>query len=163
MSCAVRSPKWGGADSGASGITFRSLKPGCGAHCSKWRNPFLCPRIANARAARRAGFRAILPDDIDRQLAALKRPIVDMAALAGPGGSVRRDMRPVYLRQLAAIDAVLKHPERYARRVRRTLNARAKRPAMRLMQVRHRPARSDLMRVSPNSDLGRQLWYYDTS
>ena len=76
---------------------------------------------------------------------------------------MRHDPRPAYRRRLAAIEAVLEAPELYARRVKRKLDERAKRPPVKHVTVTHRSALSDLLQVSRHSDLGRYVWYNDSS
>ena len=116
-------------------------------------------------APRRPGFRAILPDAYDLQLTARLRkpPVIDITQFAGNGGP-RGDVRVRYRKRLAALVAALEHPERYARRVRQVLQARAKRPPVKFLpRPKPRSALPDLLSVPRHSDLGRYLWAYDSS
>ena len=118
-----------------------------------------------ASSKRRLGFRAIEPDDYERQRLAEKaaKTRFDISQFSGGGPRSAHDPRPAYRRRLAAIEAVLDGPEVYARRVKRKLDERAKRPPVKHVTLTHRSALPDLLQVSPHSDLGRYVWYNDSS
>ena len=118
-----------------------------------------------ASSVRRLGFRAIEPDEYEKQRLAEKaaKTRFDISQFSGGGPRSAHDPRPSYRRRLAAIEAVLEAPERYARRVKRKLDERAKRPPVKHVTVTHRSALPDLLQVSPHSDLGRYVWYNDSS
>ena len=112
--------------------------------------------------ARRPGFRAMEPDAFDQEAAAENR--FDISVFSGGAASGhRRDQRPLYARRLAAIDAVLDAPELYARRVKAELAARRHRARLKQVRITHRSALPDLLGVSRQSDLGRYVWYNDSS
>ena len=114
------------------------------------------------KAGRRMGFRCIVPDAYEKDLAAENRfGISKMSGVRRNGP--RRDPRPAYRRRLAAIAAVLDAPELYARRVKRKLEERKKRPNLKRVNLVHRSALPELLNVPRRSDLGRFIWYNDTS
>ena len=117
---------------------------------------------AGPTAARRPGFRCLEPDDYERERTAENR--FDISQFSGqPSVRSCRDPRPVYRAKLAAIEAVLDAPEIYARRVKRKLHTRKNRPNIKQVTLTHRSALPDLLQVSPYSDLGRYVWYNDSS
>ena len=111
---------------------------------------------------RRAVFRAIEPDAYEQAAAAENR--FDISAFSGPPptGSPR-DQRPLYERKLAAIEAVLEAPEKYARRVKARLEVRKHRARLTRVKISPQSALPDLLSVSRHSDLGRYVWYNDSS
>ena len=121
--------------------------------------------IERASSERRLGFRAIEPDAYEKQRMAEKaaKTRFDISQFSGGGLRSAHDPRPAYRRRLAAIEAVLEAPEIYARRVKLRLEARRKRPPVKHVTVTHRSALPDLLQVSPHSDLGRYVWYNDSS
>ena len=114
---------------------------------------------------RRPGFRAIEPDEYEKQRLSEKaaKTRFDISQFSGGGPRSAHDPRPAYRRRLAAIEAVLEAPEIYARRVKQRLDERAKRPPVKHVTITHRSALPDLLQVSPHSDLGRYVWYNDSS
>ena len=114
---------------------------------------------------RRAGFRAIDPDDYDRQISALNGTgnRFDISAYDGPRGSLGRDQRPLYVRRLEAIEAVLEAPERYARRVRQRLEARSKRPPVTFVKLPQRAPVPEARPPQGRSGLFRVIEYNDSS
>ena len=118
-----------------------------------------------APTERRLGFRAIEPDAYEKQRMAenAAKTRFDISQFSGGGPRSAHDPRPSYRCRLAAIEAVLDAPELYARRVKQRLDARAKRPPVKHVTVTHRSALPDLLQVSPHSDLGRYVWYNDSS
>ena len=118
-----------------------------------------------ASSERRLGFRAIEPDEYEKQRLSEKaaKTRFDISQFSGGGPRSAHDPRPAYRRRLAAIEAVLDGPEVYARRVKQRLEARAKRPPVKHVTVTHRSALPDLLQVSRHSDLGRYVWYNDSS
>ena len=122
--------------------------------------------VERTSSERRLGFRAIEPDEYEKQRAAEKaaKTRFDISQFSGSGGPrMHNDPRPAYRRRLAAIEAVLEAPELYARRVKQRLDERAKRPPVKHVTLTHRSALPDLLQVSPHSDLGRYVWYNDSS
>jgi len=117
---------------------------------------------AQTGSKRRLGFRCIEPDEYEQDLAAENR--FDISQVSGRGYSgVLYDHRPKYRLRLEAIEAVLEAPEKYARRVKQKLEARRRRARIKRVKLPKHSPLEDLVRVSPHSDLGRYVWYYDTS
>ena len=114
---------------------------------------------------RTPGFRAILPDEVERQLADQRRPQLVPGNLnfRNTAQADLRDRRIRYRQRLAAINAVLQNPERYARRVKRKLTERQKRSHVKVVAVRHGSALPDLLRLPRSSEEARLIWYDDSS
>ena len=111
---------------------------------------------------RRRGFRCIQPDEQERELAAENR--FDISQFSGGASKdISHDPRPAYRARLAAIEAVLEAPETYARRVKRKINERKNRVRIKRVKLPHHSPLEDLARTSPYSDLGRYIWYNDSS
>ena len=111
---------------------------------------------------RRRGFRCIEPDEYERELAAENR--FDISKFSGSGArGAQNDHRPKYCLRLDAIEAVLDAPEKYARRVKRKLIERRHRARIKRVKLPKHAPLEDLARVSRHSDLGRYVWYNNSS
>ena len=110
---------------------------------------------------RRCGFRCIEPDEYERDLAAENRFDISKVSGGGERGALK-DHRPKYRLRLEAIEAVLEAPEKYALRAKRKLEARRRRARIKRVKLPKHSPLEDLAQVSPHSDLGRYVWYYDS-
>ena len=111
---------------------------------------------------RRQGFRCLEPDDYEREIAAENR--FDISQVSGGGArEIIHDHRPMYRLRLDAIEAVLDAPEKYAQRVKRKLIERQHRARIKRVKLPSHAPLEDLVRVPLYSDLGRYVWYNNSS